>query len=135
MDTIKELQGVARANFTNGLAEDEMAVLRDALEIESSLTFDAALDRFVKVAASGLRQPAIGETVRLVVEAPRKGGRYVRVWRTDGAFRLIFAFVCTKTGDILKPATWKAPAKHARGNIFQASHATCTGPYGVLYLK
>lgn len=30
----------------------------------------------------------------------------------------IVAFIDKNTGDILKPASWKVPAKHARGNIF-----------------
>lgn len=30
----------------------------------------------------------------------------------------IVAFIDKNTGDILKPASWRAPAKHARGNIF-----------------
>jgi hypothetical protein len=36
----------------------------------------------------------------------------------DGSRRSsIFCFIDSKTGDIFKPATYKAPAKHARGNI------------------
>ena len=35
--------------------------------------------------------------------------------------RSAFAFVDKKTGDVLKPASWSAPAKHARGNIFDES--------------
>jgi hypothetical protein len=26
-----------------------------------------------------------------------------------------------KPGDLLKPASWKSPAKHARGNIFEGT--------------
>jgi hypothetical protein len=26
-----------------------------------------------------------------------------------------------KPGDLLKPASWKAPAKHSRGNIFDGT--------------
>ena len=29
----------------------------------------------------------------------------------------IVAFIDKATGDIFKPASWKAPAKHARGNV------------------
>lgn len=29
----------------------------------------------------------------------------------------VYAFIDLTNGDILKPASWKAPAKHARGNI------------------
>lgn len=41
-----------------------------------------------------------------------------------------------KKGDVLKPASWKAPAKHARGNIFNADNglSSCDS-YGPRYLK
>jgi hypothetical protein len=29
--------------------------------------------------------------------------------------------VPVKKGDLLKPASWKAPAKHSRGNIFDGT--------------
>jgi len=39
-------------------------------------------------------------------------------------------------GDVLMPATWRAPAKHARGNLFDVEGGTgCMGPYGPAYLK
>lgn len=51
----------------------------------------------------------------------------------DGGAR---AFVDYATGDIFKPAGWKAPAKHARGNIYSAGHGAETeGPYGPAYLR
>lgn len=43
-----------------------------------------------------------------------------------------------KKGDIFKSASWKGPAKHARGNIFDLTNgATCgiKSPYGPDYLK
>jgi hypothetical protein len=39
-----------------------------------------------------------------------------------------------KLGDIMKPASCTAPAKHARGNIFDET-ITCAGPHGIAYLK
>lgn len=64
----------------------------------------------------------------LILEA-EEGSKFIRVWQYTGSQRLCWAFVAredttskalgsVKRGDILKPATWKAPAKHARGNIF-----------------
>ena len=46
----------------------------------------------------------------------------------------IYAFIEVATGNVLKPQTWKAPAKHARGNIYDESGVACCGPYGVAYL-
>ena len=46
-----------------------------------------------------------------------------------------YAFIDVETGDILKPATWKKPAKHARGNLFDPSRGlACMGPYGPNYI-
>jgi hypothetical protein len=51
-----------------------------------------------------------------------QGKRYFRIMRKDypddkysGS---AWAFIDSTNGDILKPASWKRPAKHARGNIF-----------------
>jgi len=39
-------------------------------------------------------------------------------------------------GDLLKPASWKVPAKHARGNLYdEASWDKAFGKYGMHYLK
>ena len=56
-----------------------------------------------------------------------KGSKYIRLW--DGS--TCWAFVSMKdgdnkgapikAGDLLKPASWKAPAKHSRGNIFDGT--------------
>lgn len=42
-------------------------------------------------------------------------------WRNDGGTN-IKAFIDKKTGDIYKPASWKAPAKHARGNVLSSEN-------------
>jgi hypothetical protein len=34
----------------------------------------------------------------------------------------VSAFVDLSTGDILKAASWKIPAKHARGNVLSPTH-------------
>jgi hypothetical protein len=44
-------------------------------------------------------------------------------------------FVEIATGDVLKAAGWKAPAKHARGNIYDESNGLkWMGPFGPAYL-
>lgn len=51
------------------------------------------------------------------------GGRYFRVYskevndKTQRSHRNILSFVDKATGEIFKPASYKAPAKHARGNV------------------
>jgi hypothetical protein len=60
------------------------------------------------------------------------GTRYVKIVRDDSAH----AFIDRTNGDVLKPASWKAPAKHARGNIFNPDNGLSQmGPYGPAYLR
>lgn len=47
-----------------------------------------------------------------------------------------YCFIDMNTGDVLKPDGWKRPAKHARGNLFDANNGMLhIGPYGPAYLK
>lgn len=75
------------------------------------------------------------------------GTRYVRivdVERNTGADaasrpynrRSAWAFIDRTTGDVLKPASFRAPAKHSRGNIFDDKNGMGSmGPYGPAYLR
>ncbi len=58
----------------------------------------------------------------------------------------VYAWVCLqdgftkalgnlKAGDIHKAASFKAPAKHARGNVFNELFPNCLTPWGIIYLK
>ena len=59
------------------------------------------------------------------------GRRYVGLWTGKS----IFCFVDKTNGDILKAATWRAPAKHARGSIFALDNGIgAVGVYGANYL-
>ena len=76
------------------------------------------------------------------------GRKFLRIASTDpdGNMRSVYCFIAlvdgnTKSmgsysaGDIMKPATWKAPAKHSRGSVFADDFGlSCVGPYGVDYL-
>ena len=48
------------------------------------------------------------------------GPRYIRIVRREphNSGRSSYAFINRENGDILKSASWSAPAKHPRGNIF-----------------
>jgi hypothetical protein len=47
-----------------------------------------------------------------------RGARYIRIVSNSGSQRSAFGFVDKITGDVLKSAGWKGPAKNfARGNI------------------
>ena len=57
------------------------------------------------------------------------GKKYIKISKADNGgngSKSVHSFIVSvddpkkgqKMGDVLKPASWKAPAKHARGNIF-----------------
>lgn len=61
-----------------------------------------------------------------------EGPKYVKVFNRGS----VHSFVDKTNGNVLKPASWKAPAKHARGNIYAADNGLKNmGPYGPAYLR
>lgn len=79
----------------------------------------------------------------VTVEA-HPNAKYARVWKVGGQ-KCIHTFVAlvdvdTKTikakrGDILKAETWKKPAKHPRGNVFNENPLEGVNEYGANYLR
>lgn len=66
------------------------------------------------------------------------GKRYARVVRREAGRPggSAHCFVDMTNGDVLKAASWKAPAKHARGNIFDEHNGLGSmGEYGPAYLR
>ena len=68
-----------------------------------------------------------------------KGRKYWRIVARDKDIRpsgSAWAFLNTENGDVLKPASWRAPAKHARGNIYDTQGGMKgVGPYGPAYMR
>ncbi len=61
-----------------------------------------------------------------------EGVKRIRVVRRGS----VHCFVDIETGDVLRAAGWAKPAKHARGNIYDASNGLGKmGPYGPAYLR
>lgn len=59
------------------------------------------------------------------------GARYVKIVRVEqpnksctvkSSSRGVHSFIDRRNGDILKAASWKAPAKHPRGNIYEEDY-------------
>ena len=63
------------------------------------------------------------------------GKKYVRVVNQDTVSRSAWAFIEISTGDILKPASWKVPAKHSRGNIYKPESWVAVSAFGPAYLR
>jgi hypothetical protein len=59
-----------------------------------------------------------------------RGQKYIRIV-VEKPQRSVFCFVDAQTGDILKAAGWKTPAKGARGHI--RNGAKDVTPYGAVY--
>ncbi|MCK9267224.1 MAG: hypothetical protein M0P14_00725 [Alkaliphilus sp.] len=62
------------------------------------------------------RLPSL-DLAKIMVE-PR-GIKYKKVIYIQGVHKSVHSFVEISTGDIFKPASWKTPAKHKRGNIYR----------------
>jgi len=76
--------------------------------------------------------PDLNKTI--YIAGGRKYAKIVTCYVTGDA-ESVWAFVDTTNGDVLKPASWRAPAKHARGNIFDKDNGLGSiGPYGPAYL-
>lgn len=67
------------------------------------------------------------------------GSKYIRIWKGSSCWGFIsrsngmYKGVPVNQGDLLKPATFKAPAKHSRGNIIDGTADYTI--YGPNYLK
>jgi len=98
-------------------------------EIELA-AFVAALSAFINI-RDRREYPNCPANWRIIVSEP--GKRYARLVEQDevpridqfngGLRRSAFCFIDLTNGDILKAASWSAPAKHARGNIRVGSAA------------
>jgi hypothetical protein len=80
----------------------------------------------------GERVQVAGGTKYLKLETVEANSRVSRVWGFISTVDGTLHGAPVKVGDLLKAATWKAPAKHARGNILDGTARY--GPYGPEYL-
>ncbi len=57
----------------------------------------------------------------------KKGSKFMKIQHTNHVWGFVsmydgeFQGVPIKKGDLMKPASWRAPAKHSRGNIFDVT--------------
>lgn len=92
--------------------------------------FDTALKNWLE------RASKIASSYTLTIDPnSRKYIRVVMCLKIDPhQQRSVFCFIEKATGNVLKAGTWKAPAKHARGNIYEIGKEG-VGEYGAHYLK
>lgn len=100
--------------------------MRRAWEVQR---FEYALDDYlegvqgmVDAQARGVRclgQGYVGNRQREAQVETSRGRRYVRVYTNHKERgKSAHSFIDRANGDVLMAASWKAPAKHARGNIY-----------------
>lgn len=102
--------------------------------------FDEALEKFVSAAREKINTyyeksfPNLTAPVLIYTS----GRRYVKlITSNDGITgRSVYCFVDKTNGDVLKAATWRAPAKYARGNIYDEDcGASAVNQYGANYMR
>ena len=69
------------------------------------------------------------------------GRKYIKVWANElhnpfagGPQSRVYAFIRASDGAIFKPANRKAPAKHARGSIYDDDVTVACTTYGPKYM-
>jgi hypothetical protein len=93
--------------------------------------FNSALNAFVKDCQSKVDSEFTFKKVLSI----QKGSRFVKLVSNDNSQRSAWAFVEIATGDVFKVASWNAPAKHARANIYDKNTWKNVGAYGPAYLR
>jgi hypothetical protein len=66
------------------------------------------------------------------VRTTDSGTKFMRIVRSTagGTARSVYCFIDLRNGDILKAASWRAPAKHARGSVMADDYGvSAVGPY------
>ena len=68
-----------------------------------------------------------------------KGRRYDKIvksdmHRPDDPRHSVYGFIDKTNGNILKAESWRKPAKHARGNIWENDRMQFVGVYGPYYM-
>lgn len=67
------------------------------------------------------------------------GRKYTKIIMKTGNQTMVWGFINRTNGDVLKAASWKSPAKHARGNLYDPHggmlNMRWTGPAYMYALK
>ena len=97
------------------------------------VTFEDALEAFRATAEGILRAHFARNDFTFAIpniEIAKGGRKYAKLLRTESNVetgepqgqRCVHSFVNKATGEILKAASYSAPAKHARGNVYSDDH-------------
>ena len=106
----------------------KLAAVAFAEECSSMVAKD--YERFTAMTAQGFSRT-------ILIEFGRRYAKLISADVRNGleSAQSVFCFVDLGTGDILKAATWKAPAKHSRGNVLRPDRMQSVTAYGANYLR
>jgi hypothetical protein len=115
------------------------AYIMNTAQAHTKSEFEVALAAFIlhltlaKEEERKANFPNLPKTV-YITEFGQKNCRIVSQDET-GDNRYVFCFVRIADGAVLKAASWKAPAKHPRGSIFNGPTEYGVSTYGANYLR
>jgi hypothetical protein len=109
-------------------------------------TFDEALEGFRAAAEEILQAHFVRNDYTFAVptiEIAKGGRKYAKLIRGEKdpetgearPSRSVHSFVDKSTGEIFKAASFKAPAKHARGSIYRNHGRSMTNDAHIFYLR
>jgi len=116
-------------NNNSHLGDQEMELKNQVAEKVNDY-FEIVKDRYL----SYMNRMGYENQIRLESMKLTKGSKYAKV-HINGS---VHSFVDLTNGNVLKPASWRAPAKHARGNILSehgGGEAMYPNEYCIKYLK
>ena len=149
-DQIKEDLATRVAEWTQGLCDSLTQNYRDyhvdMLE-RNSERYDGSMSQYAKDQLAAIEDGS-AKLMYFKINAGRKFYKIVQMEfdtfqdRNEYRERSVTAFVDKKTGEVYKPASWKAPAKHVRYDMRIITHRqACHNPKvtgwagGFLYMR
>lgn len=95
---------------------------------------EVRLNDFIEFINSKLKQEKFFDHTQISSEI---GKKYIKIIKTEYGNQRSVYFFLDMEGNIFKAASWKAPAKHKRGSIFDENYGwgKSFGPYGASYLR
>ena len=126
---------IVRRNLTKGVAEKVVRdIERKYRNVPNGTTKIVPADPVAREKFEAALQTFLDGCQKLIhlgsALSQEPGARYIRIV-VSGPGRSVYCFVDFSSGDVFKAASWKTPAKHARGNIFDAHNGLKSmGPFG-----
>ena len=141
-DAAAREQSAREANLPAALAErkmeeSELARQRESIKLAALAFSRECADMVAKDYERFTSLTAQGFSRTVTIEFGRKYAKLISCDVRGGveSAQSVYCFVDMTNGDILKAATWRAPAKHARGNVLRSDRMQSVTAYGANYLR